>query len=179
MKTKYMVGALVVAMVCVVALVAVSGDGSDDPARDFTDREVVVFSDDKFIRDVRGILAASTGRIDSYILRIPSEGDMVIIDYAWFNATGETRPSDEQIHDLIADNVPVIFINSPFYVYNDPSLDIRTYISIADGDLAGGIYLDADGITHMFNFVGNDLEDALVSAYYWADEFLPQDRNGA
>ena len=174
MNMKILTGALVLALACVVILMAVHppGTGTDDTTPvNFTDREVVVFSDNDFTKEVKDILKNSTGHTDNFLTRTVGRTDIVVIDGTWLSAGVGDVPSSDQIESMIDSGIPMIFVNDDTYLYQEDLLDLHAAAS-DDSSMAYCIYRDA-GHTQLYVYGGTDLSDVLITAYEWADNISP------
>jgi len=175
MNMKILTGVLVIALACVVVLMAVHppGTGPDDiMPGNFTDREVVVFSDNDFTNEVKDILVGSTGHTENFLSRNVSGTDIVVMDGSWLSAGVGEVPSKDQIDGMIDAGIPMIFVNDDTYLYQEDLLDLHAAAS-EDSSMAYCIYRDSGGFTHLYVYGGSDLSDVLVTAYEWADNISP------
>jgi|GEM_PF-5739678 len=162
MNVKILTGGLVLALVCVVVLIVISPtslDDGQDPK--FTNREVIVFSDEAFTTEVQTILTDSTKKVESFLRAAPSGKDIILIDGAWLASGGGSGPSKDQIKNWFEAHIPLIYVNE------DSDLNKRT-----GNNMVYCVYLDSDGDTVLYLPNGNKLEDVLVDAYDWADDIL-------
>jgi len=170
-KMKLLMGTLVVALVCVVVLVAVHPPDSDNATpkkRDFTDREVAVFSDEDFFEKAKDILGGSTSKVESFLSKPLGGMEIVMIDVTWLTAGGEGGPSKEQIKSMLDANMPLIFVNDSSYFYEKCDFKIEVDVS-DDSSLTYCVYRDLDGKTNLSVCSGSELSDALIAAYNKAD----------
>ena len=172
MRIKIMVAALVLSMAFVVLLVSFSSlTDTDDgrgsiPVREFTDRSVIVFSDEDFISDVKDILHDSTGDVGSFVSKTPTKMDIVVIDEFWLAGGGTL--SSKEMRDMLMSGVPLIFVNDSSYLCDGGYIELLAAAS-ADNYMVYGAYYDSEGCTTLFVLDSTDLEESLIKAYYWAD----------
>lgn len=162
MNIKILMGALVLALVCVVALVVIAPPNSHSiHGPDFTNRDVIVFSDETFMAEVKTILTDSTEKVESFKRIAPSNKDIVLIDGGWLAAGGADSPSKDQIKMWFDSNIPLIYVN------DDLPLNKRT-----GNNMVYCTYLYPDGDATLYLPHGDKLDEVLVDAYKWADDIL-------
>lgn len=172
MNMRILTGTVVIALACVVILVAIHPPEPNNNLpnqRDFTNREVIVYSDDNFTEKIKDLLVDSTKSAISFQSKAPSDNDIVIIDGQWLSSGGEKVLSTDQIKSMIGANIPVIFVNDDSYLYQQLGLEFQAEAS-AENSMAYSVYLDSGGITHLYVYSGDDLGDALNTTYEWADD---------
>jgi len=171
MKIKHVVGVFAVAMVCVAVLLAVySGtyeNGHGVEPRDYTDREVVVFSDDDFINNAGHILddSKSTKYVYPFYSWAPTDGTIVMIDCDWLAGGEDRAPSMDNIRDMVDSGRPLIFLNNGPDSYRYTGFDFGNILAYAYG-----IYIDGDGVHRFYIYNGDSLNEALIDGYSWADK---------
>jgi hypothetical protein len=141
----------------------------------FTDREVIVFSDESYLEEAEGILESSTSNVDSFVLKAPSENTIAFIDETWITHTSGNEPSSDTVENMIENNVPVIFVNGDSYLYKDSGIDLRARTNV-EGSLAYGIYYGPSGCVYSYSCSGTDTSEAMLRAYAWADQISKEDQ---
>jgi len=169
---KVLTGTLVVALICVVVLVAVYPSESDNRLphhRDFTNREVVVYSDDAFTEKASNILKDLTGQTINYISKTSDNLDMVLLDGFWLTSGGEGVPSSSEIMNMLNASIPLMFVNDSSFFYEDSDLSFQAVMTL-DASMAYCLFRDLGGKTSIYSYGGDNFSDALISAYEWADK---------
>ena len=175
MNIKTLTGMLIVALAFAVVLVAIHPhvtDSGDDPSGNLTNREVVVFSDDNFVKKTKSILNDSTKNVDSFLKRTLGAEGIAVIDEPWYSSGGKNLLPNDYIKNLIDANTPVIFVNGDSYLYEKTNIKLRADV-LTGGNVACCMYLTSEGTTLVQVFSGDDLDEVLVSAYDWADDVSP------
>jgi len=169
---KALTGTLVVALVCVVVLVAIYPPDSDikpPNPRDFTNREVVVYSDDAFTETVSNILKDLTEQTRNFISRAPGGMDLVMFDGVWLTSGEDGAPSSSEIISMLDEGFPLMFVNDSAYFFKQSGLTFHAAAS-PDNSMTYCLFRDPGGETYMYVYSGDDLDDALISAYEWSDK---------
>ena len=187
MKTKILTAMSAVAVACMMVLMAtptakISGANDDkinvfdEFAAEFTDREVIVFSDDKFVNEVRCALIDSTSNINSSVSKAPVKNTIALIDESWLTGANNERPSANQIKNMLDIGAVLIFVKGDSYLYEDSGIELSNRSPPPKGSVAYGIYQGSSGVTYAYGCgEGMDIKDALSRSYAWADDVIAMD----
>lgn len=184
MGTKRTIAVVVIIVaVCVIALSATviyneksnnrNNDANVTPDVVFTNQEVIVFSDDSFVSEVRDILKDSTSKVNGYVSDVPSPDTIVVIDEAWLKNAGSESPSADQIKEMIESGIPLIFVKGDSYLYKDSGIALKMTTDVEGSSAYGICYYGPDGTPCTYSYTdhtGNEssLDYALPKAYAWA-----------
>ena len=171
-------------MIIVATPLASTSDANDSRTNvndiflaEFTDREVIVFSDDLFIDEVRSALTSSTSNVYGYASRASVGNAIVLIDELWLAFTSSKQPSADQIEDLLYSGVPLIFIKGNSYLYKDSGIELRNRALPQEDGIIYGLYYGPSGVSYAYSCGGtdSDLPEVLAHAYAWADKAIAED----
>ena len=177
MKPKALMTIPAIALACIMIFVGIPVSDSDNgridtnimPSIGFTDREVIVFSEESFMSGVECALADSTSKIDNSVSKTPSPGSIVIIDEPWLTSTSNERLSANQIKEMIETNIPLIFVRGGSYLYEESGIELRMRM-FSENNTSQGIFYGPSGITYAWGTNETDLDTVLPLAYDWAEE---------
>ena len=187
MKTKILMSISAVALACMMVLMASPitsvtdanngrTNGDDEFVPEFTDREVIVFSDEKFVSEVGCALIDSTSRVDSSASKTPAENTIALVDESWLADSSKGRPSTNQIKNMLYNSIPLIFVKGDSYLYKDSGIELRTGSPPSKNSVAYGLYYGPSGVVYSFECgEGMELEEALLRIYAMADDAIAAD----
>ncbi|MDR0508889.1 MAG: hypothetical protein LBG63_03580 [Candidatus Methanoplasma sp.] len=169
---------LVLAFLAVLVVAFFAGD-QDDPSdslpekKGFTDRNVVVFSDDILFSEIENNLSGLTHSINkkSNISDIRA-GDIAIISESWIYLNDQQK-INKDINTAIVNSVPFIFIGNDSYLYNNFATKLGA-IGCSEDESVHCIYVK-DGVNFTNSIVDYDEKQAIQLAYSWADSVLSDD----
>jgi len=140
----------------------------------FTDRNVVVFSDDDFSKKVEKDLSEATSKINiGSDLKEVQSGDIIIVDSSWVY-TNDSKTISNDLKTIQKNNTPVIFTGNDLYPLLDTIIapDRKTYQG--DENIYCN-YIHSDGISYSYCITNSDETKAIQEAYSWTDAVLSDD----
>ena len=137
----------------------------------FTNDNVIVFSDDDFFERIQTALVDCTERVNIFTDKMPVEGDIVFIDESWFIETEGEWLTEKMIEEMIFEGMILLFVDGDYYLYKESDIELRSYSYSPDetGNMYG-IYYPKKGPTSHFDCIGYTWYDKVRLGYMWATE---------
>jgi len=150
---------------------------SSEYEKEFTNRNVVVFSDDILFSEIENDLTDSTHNINkkSNINDIGT-GDIAVISESWIYLNDQQK-INRSIETAIRSGIPLIFVGNDSYLYNNFAKKLGA-IGYSENESVYCIYVK-DGVNFTNSIVGYNEEKAIQLAYSWADAALSDDQYNA
>jgi len=135
----------------------------------FTNDNVIVFSDDDFFDRIQAAMVDCTKNVSSFTDRMPVKGDIVFIDESWLIETEGEWLTDEMIKTMIFEEMALLFVDGDYYLYSHSGIELSlSGYTVGEGGDMYALYYPKNGPICQFNTLGSSWFDKVRMSYMWA-----------